>query len=87
MRAYFLAASAALLVSTMAFADDTKPATPTPVTTDSSSDKPICQPVTHEGTVVGQTCRTQKEWDQMRFRQQQQLRQYQSQSLYQPGPH
>jgi len=74
----------ALLASTIAFADDARPVTPTPATATTDADKPVCHPVTHEGQVVGQTCHTQREWDHMRFEEQQRLRQYQQQSLFQP---
>jgi hypothetical protein len=83
MRSLFFAAlsGAALLASAIAFADDAKPVTPTPAAATDDPNKPICHPVTHEGTVIGQTCHTQKEWDRMRFHQQQSLWQYQQQSL------
>jgi len=68
----------------MAFADDTKPVSPTAAAATSDPDKPICKPVTHEGQLVGQTCHSQKEWDRMQYREQQQLRQFQQQSLFQP---
>jgi hypothetical protein len=71
---------AALSLATVAFADDTKPATP--VSAD-DSDKQICKPVTHEGQLVGKTCHTQKEWDKIRYQDQERLRQYQQQSLFQ----
>lgn len=84
MRRFVFAAfaGASLLTSAVAFADDTKPVSPTPATTTTDADKPICKPVTHEGQVVGQTCHTQREWDRMNFQSQQMLRQYQQQSLY-----
>lgn len=75
-------AGTSLLGAPAAFADDTKPVSPTPAAATSDADKPICKPVTHEGHVVGQTCLTQKQWDAEQFRQQQQLRQYQQQSLF-----
>jgi hypothetical protein len=75
-------AGTSLFTATMAFADDTKPVSPTPTAAASDPDKPICKPVTHEGQLVGQTCHSQKDWDKMQFRQQQQLRQYQQQSLF-----
>jgi hypothetical protein len=75
-------AGTSLFAATMAFADDAKPVSPTPTAAGSDADKPICKPVTHEGAVVGQTCHTQREWDRMQFHNQQQLRQYQQQSLY-----
>jgi hypothetical protein len=75
-------AGTSLLASTIAFADDIKSASPTPVAATSDVNKPICKPVTHEGQLVGQTCHTQKEWDRMLFQNQQQLRQYQQQSLF-----
>jgi Spy/CpxP family protein refolding chaperone len=84
MRAIFLAAGAVVFASTVAFADDTKPVAPTPAAATDDSNKLVCHPVTHEGQLVGQTCHTQKEWDRMRFQEQQQLRQYQERSLYQP---
>jgi|HubBroStandDraft_4_1064222.scaffolds.fasta_scaffold368210_1 hypothetical protein len=75
-------AGTSLFAATTAFADDSKPVSPTPATATSDADKPICKPVTHEGQVVGQTCHTQKDWDRMEFQSQQMLRQYQQQSLY-----
>jgi len=75
-------AGTSLLAATAALADDAKPVSPTPAAATSDADKPICKPVTHEGHVVGQTCHTQREWDTMQFREQQQLRQYQQQSLF-----
>jgi hypothetical protein len=75
-------AGTSLFTAAMAFADDTKPVSPTPATATSDTNKPICKPVTHEGQLVGQTCHSQKEWDRMQFQQQQQLHQYQQQSLY-----
>jgi hypothetical protein len=88
MRSLLFAALAgtALLTSAIAFADDAKPVTPTPAATTDDPNKPICKPVTHEGELVGQTCHTQKEWDRMQFQSQQQLHQYQQQSLY-GSPH
>jgi hypothetical protein len=88
MRQFLFAALAgtSLLASTLAFADDTKPVSPTPAATTADADKPVCKPVFHEGVVVGQTCHTQKEWDRMQFHNQQELRQYQQQSLY-GSPH
>ena len=68
----------------MAFADDAKPVSPTPAAATSDADKRICKPVTHEGQLVGRTCHTQKEWDRILFLNQQELRQYQQQSLFQP---
>lgn len=84
MRILFITAGAAMLASTLAFADDSKPVSPTPAAATSETDKPVCHPVTHEGQLIGQTCHTQKEWDQIRFEEQQRLRQYQQQSLFQP---
>jgi Spy/CpxP family protein refolding chaperone len=75
-------AGASLLASAAAFADDAKPVTPTPAAATDDPNKPICHPVTHEGQLVGKTCHTQKEWDQIQFHTQQELRQYQQQSLY-----
>ena len=75
-------ASTSLLASTIAFADDAKPVSPTPAAATDDSGKLICKPVYHEGTVLGKTCHTQKEWDRMSFQSQQSLRQYQQQSLY-----
>jgi len=85
MRSLLFAAlsSAALLASTVAFADDAKPIAPTPAAATDDSNKLVCHPVTHEGQLVGKTCHTQKEWDRIQFRDQQQLRAYQQQSLYQ----
>jgi hypothetical protein len=88
MRRILLAAfaGASLFTATTVFADDAKPVSPTPAATTNDADKPICKPVTHEGEMVGQTCHTQKEWDRMQFHNQQQLHQYQLQSLY-GSPH
>jgi hypothetical protein len=84
MRRILLAAfaGASLFTATTAFADDAKPVSPTPAAATTDADKPICKPVTHEGQLVGQTCHTQREWDRMRFQQQQQLHQYQQQALF-----
>ncbi len=68
----------------MAFADDSTPVSPTPAAATSGADKLICKPVTHEGQLVGRTCQTQKEWDRIQFQNQQELHQYQQQSLFQP---
>lgn len=84
MRSFLFAALAgtALLTSTIAFADDTKPVAPTAAAATDDPNKPICKPVTHEGQLLGQTCHSQKEWDQIQFRAQQQVHQYQQQALY-----
>ncbi|HUO91639.1 MAG TPA: hypothetical protein VMU22_01900 [Rhizomicrobium sp.] len=86
MRLFLFAAlaSTSLLASTIAFADDAKPVSPTPAAATDDPNKPICKPVTHEGKLLGEACHTQKEWDRIQFRDQQQLRQYQQQSLFQP---
>jgi len=76
-------AGTSLFTATIAFADDAKPVSPTPAAA-TDADKTVCKPVTHEGQLVGRTCHTQKEWDRMQFENQQQLRQYQQQSLFQP---
>ena len=84
MRQFLFAAlaSTSLLASAAAFADDAQPVSPTPAAATDDSTKLICKPVYHEGTVVGKTCHTQKEWDRMAYHNQQSLRQYQQQSLY-----
>lgn len=87
MRKYLLAAISVvgLFASPLAFADDTKPVAPTPVSSDDSN-KVTCHPVIHEGDVVHKAdCHTQKEWDRLRFQSQQSLRQWQQQSLTGPG--
>jgi len=86
MRTFLLAALAgtSIFASTIAIADDAKPVSPTPVATTNDADKPICKPVTHQGRVLGEACHTQKEWDRIQYRDQQELHQYQMQSLYQP---
>jgi hypothetical protein len=77
-------AGTSLLASTIAFADDTKPVSPTPATATDDASKLICKPVMHEGVVVGRSCLTQKEWDRQQFRNQEQLHEMQQQGLYQP---
>lgn len=78
MRRFLFAAfaGASLLMSPVAFADDTRPVSPTPVAA-ASDDKLVCKAVTHEGQLVGEMCQSQKEWDRMRYEQQQWLREYQ----------
>lgn len=85
MRALLLSAFSAVLLSSVAFADETKPVTPTPASAD-NSDKLICHAVTHEGMVVHRSeCRTQREWDRIRFESQQSLQQWQQRNLLQTG--
>jgi hypothetical protein len=82
MRTFLLsAAGASLLFSAAAFADDAKPVTPAP-TPAKSSDQLICHAVAHEGSVVHRSdCRTQREWDRVRFESQQSLREWQLRNL------
>jgi len=87
MRTLLLSAlsAAGLLLSSAAFADDAKPVAPTPVSAD-NSDKLICHAVTHEGMVVHRSeCRTQREWDRIRYESQQSLQQGQQRNLLQMG--
>jgi hypothetical protein len=87
MRTLLLSAvsAAGLLLSSAAFADDAKPMTPTPVSAD-NSDKLICHAISHEGSVVHRSeCRTQKEWDRIRFESQQSLLEWQQRNLTQMG--
>jgi cytochrome c5 len=83
---------ASLFVSGLAFAQDTTPAAPAqpanapatqpvaqPVAA-SSGDQITCQPVTHEGMVVGKECHTKKEWDRRRAETQRNLWQWQRNS-------
>jgi hypothetical protein len=74
-----------LLASPLAFAD--QPATPTPVSTTSTQSEPlVCHALYHEGSVVHKgVCLTQREWDRIRFEQQQELRNFQQRSLTQSG--
>jgi hypothetical protein len=60
--------------------------TTTPASTSSPSGTPskqiICRPVVHQGMVMAtQDCRTQAEWDAMRFRHQQELNEVQMRAL------
>ena len=77
--------AAGLLLSSVAFADDAKPVTPTPASAD-NSDKIVCHAITHEGAVVHRSeCRTQREWDRIRFESQQSLQEWQLRNLTQMG--
>lgn len=84
MRALIMAVfSAGLLVSTASFADDAKPVQPTSVSTDDAN-QVTCRPVAHEGEIVHRSeCHTQREWRLIQFRNQQAVRQYQQQTLFQ----
>ena len=87
MRTLLLSAVSAvgLLCSSIAFADDAKPMTPTPVSAD-NSDKIVCHAVAHQGMVVHRSeCRTQREWDRIRYESQQSLQEWQQRSLMQTG--
>jgi hypothetical protein len=77
-------AGTSLLVSAAAFADDTKPVSPTPAATTDDSSKVTCKPVMHEGVVVGRACHTQREWDREQFENAEQLHEMQQQGLFQP---
>jgi hypothetical protein len=94
MRNYLLVAltGAGLFASTFAFADGTPPAAPAqpaiqpqaqaqPAAID-AQDRVVCRPMFHEGTVVHKgACLTQREWDRIRFEDQQALRDFQQRSL------
>lgn len=85
MRTYLLSAvaGASLLLSAAAFADEGKPVTPTPVSA-GTSDKLICHAVAHQGQVIHRSdCRTQREWDRVRFESQQSLQEWQLRNLTQ----
>ncbi len=70
-----------LLAAPFAFADDAKPMAPTPVST-TASEPLICHAMAHEGSVVHRSeCRTQKEWDRVRFQSQESLREWQQRNL------
>jgi len=85
MRTLLISAAASLLLSSVAFADDAKPMTPTPASAD-NSDKLVCHAVTHEGMVVHRSeCRTQREWDRIRYQEQQSLQEWQQRNLMQTG--
>ncbi|HTW35693.1 MAG TPA: hypothetical protein VMD53_13830 [Rhizomicrobium sp.] len=75
-------AGSSFFAAALAFADDAKSVPPTPVVATDNADKLICKPVTHEGQLVGRSCRTQKEWDRTRFHEQQLLREIQQQGLF-----
>jgi hypothetical protein len=74
-----------LLASPLALAD--QPVTPTPVSTTSTQSEPlVCHAIYHEGSVEQRsTCLTQREWDRIRFEQQQDLRNFQQRSLTMSG--
>lgn len=89
MRTHLLTAALAgigLVVSTLAFADDTKPATAAqPVAATDPGDQVTCHPVVHEGMVLRKSeCHTQREWDRMLRESQRSLSQWQQQSLSGP---
>jgi hypothetical protein len=82
MRKFVLAAlsGAAIVASSVAFADDAKPLVPTPATDDGNT--VVCRAVAHEGSVVHQSdCRTKREWDRIRFESQQSVHDWQQRGL------
>ncbi len=74
---------AGLLAASLAFADDARPVTPTPVSATSQQAEPvICHAIVHEGSVVHRSeCHTQREWNRIRWEQQQGFREFQQRSL------
>jgi hypothetical protein len=69
-----IAASAGLLVSAAALADETQPATQTAAT--NTKETLICRAQYHEGMLLTRAtqCHTQRWWDLNRYQQQQELR-------------
>ena len=70
-----------LLAATAAFADDATPVKPTPVSA-TDGDKIVCHVLTHEGALMHKgECHTEKQWENIRFQDQQAIYRWQQQSL------
>lgn len=70
-----------LIAASAAFADDAAPMAPTPASA-TGGDKVVCHVLTHEGSLMHKgECHTQKEWDNIRFQDQQAIYRWQAMSL------
>lgn len=80
-----LAACTALSFSTAAFADDPRQPTAQPVSVTTSSERLICHMFVHQGMLLkSNECKTQKQWDEQRRREEYDFADFQNRTYTHP---
>ena len=80
-----LAAGLALSLSTAAFADDAQQPTAQPVSVTTGSERLICHQFVHEGMLLkSNRCKTQKQWDDLRRKEEYDFSDIQNRSYSHP---
>jgi hypothetical protein len=80
-----LAAGLALSLSTAALADDPQQLTAQPVSATTSSERLVCHQFIHQGMLLkSNLCRTQKQWDEQRRREEYDFADFQNRTYSHP---
>ena len=80
-----LAAGLALSLSTAAFADDPQQPTAQPVSVTTGSERLICHMFVHDGMLIrSNVCKTQKQWDDQRRREEYDFADFQNRTYTHP---
>lgn len=80
-----LAAGLALSLSTAAFADDAQQPTAQPVSVTTGSERLICHQFVHDGMLLrSNTCKTKKQWDEQRRREEYDFSDFQNRTYTHP---
>jgi hypothetical protein len=85
MRTTIMTLAAALTLSTAAFADDPQQPAAQPVSVTTSSERLICHQFIHQGMLLkSNVCKTQKQWDDQRRREEYDFADFQNRTYTHP---